>query len=112
MKVISSHEKENLLFKRKEIIISIKANSIPSKTAAEELISEKFSASRENIRIKKIKGSFGSNKFNIAANVYHSKRDKEATEIISKKEKENEAKSLAAAKTAEQAKEQKTEEEK
>ena len=79
-------ERENPLFKRKEIEASIEAEVTPSGTDAEKLISEKFSTQLENMKIKKISGKFGSKTFTITANIYNSKEDKDNTEPKSKKD--------------------------
>jgi len=79
-------EKENLLFKRKEIKMEITREVTPSHAEVEKIISEKFSAPFDLIKIKKISGKFGSKKFEINANIYSSKEEKENTEIKSKKE--------------------------
>lgn len=80
-------EKENLLFKRKEIQGSVESEVTPSRANIKELISKKFSTSDDSIKIKKILGKFGSKTFIIGANVYSSKEDKERIEPESKKEK-------------------------
>lgn len=80
-------EKDNKLFNRKEIRASIEADITPNNTDIEKIISKKFSIQPENIKIKKIKGSFGSNNFIISANIYNSKKDKESIEGKSKGEK-------------------------
>jgi len=81
-------EKDNPLFKRREIELEAESHVTPSHSETEKLISEKFSAKAENIKIKKILGSFGSNIFRITANIYQSKEDKERTEKKQKKKKE------------------------
>ena len=53
-------EKENPLFKRREITTNIEAEITPSRADTERLISEEFSTQPENIKIKKISGKFGS----------------------------------------------------
>ncbi len=80
-------EKENSLFNRKEAVIEVKADVTPSKAEAEKLISEKFSAPIENIKIKKISGKFGSKIFTITVNIYSSKEDKDKIEPKGKKDK-------------------------
>lgn len=79
-------EKENPLFNRKEVRASIEADITPSNADIVKLISEKFSTQPENIKIKKIEGSFGLNNFIIIANIYNSKEDKESIERKSKGE--------------------------
>ncbi|GBE20251.1 30S ribosomal protein S24e [archaeon BMS3Abin17] len=103
------NEKENNLFKRKEIQILVKSKITPDYTEVSKLISEKLSAPEENIKIKKVHGRFGSDDFTIELNVYDSKQDKDATEIKTKKELEEEKKASegeAAAKEAEAQKEE------
>ncbi|OGJ13197.1 hypothetical protein A3K82_01315 [Candidatus Pacearchaeota archaeon RBG_19FT_COMBO_34_9] len=81
------NQKENPLFSRKEIEINIETNVTPKKGEAEEFISKEFAVNPENVKVKKIKGKFGSNNFIITANIYSSKEDKDKTEPKSKKEK-------------------------
>ena len=79
-------EKENPLFKRREIITSVEAEITPSRADAEKLISKEFSTQPENIKIKKISGKFGSKTFTITIHVYNSKQDKDNIEPKSKKD--------------------------
>ena len=74
-------QKENPLFNRKEIELSVEAEATPSNSEIEKFISEKFSAPVENIKIKKILGRFGSKIFKIIVNIYNSKQDKEKIEL-------------------------------
>ena len=85
MKILE--EKENQLLKRKEIQIVLESEIVPSRASVEKLISEKFSAKIENMKIKKIQGKFGSKSFKITAKIYESEKDKNDTEIKKKKEK-------------------------
>ena len=80
-------KKENPLFNRKEIELEIEANVSPKISEAEEAIAKEFSTNQENIKVKRINGKFGSNKFLITANIYSSKEDKEKTEPKSKEKK-------------------------
>lgn len=91
-KIIILNEKENPIFKRKEVEVKIELNISPKMQEAEELIAKKFSATAENIKIKKIKGKFGSSNFIITANIYSSREEKEKTEPKSKKETKPEIK--------------------
>ena len=81
-------EKENPLFKRKEIMIIIEHNSNPTIEEARKLVSEKFSASAEAIAIKSVKGKFGRKTFKIEANIYNSAEDRDKTEPKPKAKKE------------------------
>lgn len=80
------NEKENPLFSRKELQVSVEAEITPSHLNVEKLISEKFSIPVEKIKIKKISGKFGSKTFIITANIYSSKEDKNKIESEKKKE--------------------------
>jgi len=73
-------KKENPLFNRKEIKAYVEAEITPSLINVKKLISEKFSTSPENIKIKNILGKFGSKTFRITANIYDSKKDKDNIE--------------------------------
>jgi ribosomal protein S24E len=84
-------QRENHLFNRKEIEVNIESDVAPKMKEAEEFIAKEFSSHAENVKIKKIKGRFGSNNFVIFASVYHSKEDKDKIEPKSKKEKKAEA---------------------
>ena len=83
-------QRENPLFNRKEIEISIETNIAPRLSETEAFVAKEFSTNHENVKIKKIKGRFGSNNFIITANIYHSKEDKDKIEPKSKKEKQTE----------------------
>lgn len=80
-------EKENHLFNRKEIKLSVEAEVTPSNSEVEKFISEKLSVPVENIKIKKISGKFGSKTFTIIINIYNSKEDKDRKELKIKKSK-------------------------
>ena len=92
MQLEITQQNENALFKRKEVQAIAKANSIPSKEEVKKVLSEKLSSPEEGIRIMYIKGKFGIKEFEISAHVYASKQDRDATEKMSKKEKEAEKK--------------------
>lgn len=104
MKLTILNEKQNPFFNRKEIEANIETNVTPKINDAEELISKKFSTTPENIKIKRMKGKFGSNIFIIDANIYSSKEDKDKTEPKTKKEKEAEKKALEEKQKAEESK--------
>jgi ribosomal protein S24E len=80
-------EKQNPLFKRKEVKIIVESPVSPTLKEAEKIISEKFSSNEENTKIKTINGKFGRNTFLISANIYSSKEDKEKTEPKAKEKK-------------------------
>jgi len=80
------NENENPLFNRKEIKGKIKTESSPKREEVIEALSKKYSTDVDNVKIKGIKGSFGSNEFKVEANVYLSKEDKEGIESKKKKD--------------------------
>ena len=80
-------EKENPLFKRKEIQVIIEAEKAPTKDEAAKMLADSFSSKQESIQVKKIEGKFGSNNFKIDANIYHSEEDKLKTEPKPKEKK-------------------------
>lgn len=80
-------EKENQVFKRKEIKAEIHAPKVPSREEVSELIAKKFSTDKNTVVIESIKGKFGASIFIILAKVYHSAQDKEKTEPKPKKDK-------------------------
>mgnify|MGYP001586999792 FL=1 len=86
MELKITEEKENHLFNRKEIKGHIESKASPSRVEISELLSKKFSLPAENIKINEIKGKFGTKTFNIKANVYSSKKDKDEIELKKKKE--------------------------
>ena len=99
MKIIS--QRENPLFNRKEIEINIETSIAPRISDTETFIAKEFSTNNENVKIKKIKGRFGSTNFTITANIYNSKEDKDSIEPKSKKEKKAEEKKAEENKTEE-----------
>jgi ribosomal protein S24E len=92
MKIISIKEKENKLFNRKEIIAVVEAETVPKTTEALGEIAKKFSVEEDAVKINGVYGKFGMKSFEIKANVYHSKQDKDKTERKTKKEIEIEKK--------------------
>ena len=87
MKTEIINEKNNPLFNRKEIILEVESEITPSHVEAEKIVSEKFKAPSETFKIKKIQGKFGSKIFQISANIYSSKEEKNNIEAKPKKEK-------------------------
>jgi ribosomal protein S24E len=80
-------EKENPLFKRKEVQVTIESEKAPSKDDAAKMLANSFSSKPESIQIKKIEGKFGGNSFKIDANIYQSEQDKLKTEPKPKEKK-------------------------
>lgn len=85
-------EKENPLFRRKEILAEINSQITPRTIEVENILSREFSKPVENIKIKRIKGNFGTKIFNVEANIYELMEDKEKTEIKTKKQRDAEKK--------------------
>lgn len=85
LKIIS--DTENLLFKRKEVKAEISAETTPTREKIKELLAEKFSTQKGNIKIKKIEGKFGSKTFKVFANIYQSEKDLADIELKKKKDK-------------------------
>lgn len=106
MEIKINEEKENALFGRKEVSASLVADVSPSRAEVLKILSEKFSAPEENIKIKGIHGKFGSRNFEVKANIYSSAEEKNSVEIKKKKESEAEKKMAAAQAAAEQATEE------
>lgn len=94
-------QKENTLFKRKEVKIAVTEKDTLSKTEAEEIVAKLLSAKPEQIKIKKIDGQFGSSNFVVDANVYSSQEEKDKIEVKTKQELEAERKAAEEAAKAE-----------
>ncbi len=80
MTITILNQKKNPLFDRQEVEISAVMEVSPKIKEAEELVGKEFSANPENVKIKKIKGRFGSTSFIITANIYSSKEEKDKVE--------------------------------
>ena len=89
------HEVHNPLFKRKEVQGTVKANVPPSRLEVAKFLSEKYSVPSTAVKVLDIKGNFGVREFKVRANIYSTKEESDKIELMSKKEKEIEAKSLA-----------------
>lgn len=93
-------EKENPLFKRKEIQVRLNTDATPSKVSVTESIAKKFSTNAENVHIKGIRGTFGTQEFIVVANIYNSKEEKTNTEKKKKKGAQTEAPAQEATESA------------
>ncbi|MBS3099713.1 hypothetical protein J4463_00660 [Candidatus Pacearchaeota archaeon] len=80
-------EKNNTIMHRKEVILSINSNTIPSKQSVIDKLSEKYKAEKEGIVIEKIKSNFGSKEFIITAKVYEKPEYAVKYEVITRKER-------------------------
>jgi ribosomal protein S24E len=85
-------ERENPLFNRKEVEVNLEIDVTPKIKEAEEFIAKEFSSNAENVKIKSIKGRFGSRNFIITAHIYKSKEEKDKIEPKEKKAKKAEEK--------------------
>jgi len=100
MELKETKKSENPLFSRQEVELTAENQSTPKMSDVEKELSEKYSVPAENIKVKKIKGSFGSREFVITANIYLSKEEKDKTE----KEKKKKEKTAPATKPEEKKK--------
>ena len=73
-------ETKNLVFERKEVEGKILADSNPSNNEAAALLAKKLSVSEDAIKIKGVYGKFGTKEFQVKANVYKSKEEKNKIE--------------------------------
>ena len=107
MKLEVTNEKKNPLVNRTEIKAHTTSDVNPKKFDVAKVLAEKYSVPVDNIRVLTIYGKYGTNEFDIAANIYESKEERDKVELYSKKEKEAEAKAIEAeAAPAEEAKEE------
>ena len=74
------HEKENPMFSRREIVVEIKKATNPKRVDMEIALAERFSASRDGIKVDRIVPKFGSDIFTIHARIYKSKEEKDNIE--------------------------------
>lgn len=77
---------QNPLFNRREIEGEVHAEVTPSRAEVAQILAKKFSADIETIKIRTIKGRFGSKTFVVVANIYASKKDKDKIEAKSKRD--------------------------
>ncbi len=94
-------EKNNNLFDRREIKSVVEAEITPSRKEILDVLAEKYKVPKENIKIKGIRGKFGSKTFAVEANIYSSKETREKVELKKKKEQESEKQFEEASKATE-----------
>jgi ribosomal protein S24E len=117
MEIKILEERENLLFNRKEIVINVETDVTPKLEEARNIVSEEAKVPVENVKIKKVEGSFGKREFKIHCFVYKTKEDKEKMDVKTRKQrkadleqvKKDEAARKEAEKQAEENKEEKSE---
>lgn len=68
MKILE--ERQNPLFARKELKISVNESITPSKENLKKAVSEKFSVDEGLVRVVEIKGKFGSQEFIAVIDIY------------------------------------------
>jgi ribosomal protein S24E len=96
-KVLS--ERENHLFNRKEVKVQIPSQTHPSYKDVEDFCSKHFKVPEDAVKIKTLKGKFGSKEFVANVNIYKSKHEKDKIERKTKKEIETEKKAQAEVKS-------------
>ena len=79
-------EEQNPLFDRKEVIATIKSESIPKREEVIKYLSEKYSIPSDALRVLDIKGKFGDKEFTARGHVYSSKEERDKYEKLTKKE--------------------------
>ena len=84
------HEKENSLFNRREMTFELEAEIPPSIEEAGKLVSEKTKVPVENIKVKKVEGSFWKKEFKIHCFAYTTKEDKEKMDVKTRKQRKSE----------------------
>ncbi|MEA3414416.1 MAG: hypothetical protein U9Q99_02735 [Nanoarchaeota archaeon] len=75
MKILNKTENVNELFSRREIVLEVENEIVPSFDQAKELIVKEFKANKNLIRIRKIDSQFGSNVFKIILDIYNSQEE-------------------------------------
>ena len=92
MELEITSEQKNPLVNRTELKAVVQSDASPNKMEVAKAIAEKYSVPVENLRVLTIYGRYGRNEFEIVANIYESKEERDEVELISKKESEAEAK--------------------
>ncbi len=82
---------KNPLLKRREVEFVLKNDKNPGFNVVKEYIMKEFKTEEEKIVVRKIKGSFGNNNFEIEAFIYDSEKDKEEIEQKPKAKKKAQA---------------------
>jgi ribosomal protein S24E len=86
-------EKQNPLFKRKEVSLEVTQETVPSNDEARKIVCSEFKCDNSLVRIRKIDSKFGSSCFNVIADIYDSKE--EFDRIVKKTKQEVEAEKKA-----------------
>lgn len=109
MEIKDIHKIQNPIFDRRELQAIIVSDISPSNKEVITLLSKEFSVPEGGIKLKGIYGKFGSREFQIKANIYKSKEEKDKIERKTKKEVENEKKEAEAVKKVEEEKKKEVE---
>lgn len=94
----------NALFSRREVQVSVEANVTPGKEDARDILSKEFSTEVSLVRIRDVKGKFGSRVFVITADIYDSKEEFSRVVKKTKQEIEKEKKAEEERRKAEEEK--------
>jgi len=94
--------KENPLFSRTEVKVSVEDSITPSLIDARKIVAEQLKSEESLVRIRKIDTRFGSKVFTIIADVYSSTLEFNRVVKKTKQEVEAEKKLIAEAKAAEE----------
>lgn len=76
MNIQTISEKENLLLKRRDILVAIdfQGGSTPSKADLQKILSEQFKVNMDNVEISKILSEFGLSKGKIWIKIWNEKK--------------------------------------
>ncbi len=71
---------------RKELVLKIKKETLPTQSEIKKSVSEKYSADLKHIKIKNISAKYGTKDFSANVYVYKSEDEKNQIEIKKKKD--------------------------
>jgi len=91
-------EFKNPVLARREVVFEVLSETSPTTADIKKMAGEKFSAHEDVVKINRIKGGFGEKVFKVEAHIYSSKKDLEATEVKTKKQRIAEMKVIEEAK--------------
>lgn len=110
MEVKIIQEKLNPLFSRKEVVLEVKNEIVPSKAESVDLVSKEFKCNTMLVRIRDVKGRYGESVFKVTADIYDSVEEFNRIVKKTKQEIEKEKKEIEEAKKAEEEKKKAEEE--
>lgn len=91
MEFTVKNKKRNDLLKREEVAAIIKSKVTPTLQEAGNLIAKHLNSNAELVAIRRVKGKFGRDEFDVEAHIYETKEAKEKTEPKPKAKKEEQA---------------------